>query len=70
MPAFVRSTLRAVSMAPNLPASGRADKLAPAAPVIGGLRPGSLDLPDRLAVSGRLARKWKIDDERLANSRN
>jgi len=29
MPAFARSMLEAVSMEPNLPASGRADKLAP-----------------------------------------
>jgi hypothetical protein len=39
--------LEAVSMKPNLPASGRADKLAPGTLVIGGLRPGSRDSADR-----------------------
>jgi hypothetical protein len=59
--------LEAVSMEPNLPASGRADKLAPGTPVIGGLRPGSRDRRNVIAIKRSASRQWKIDDERLAN---
>jgi hypothetical protein len=59
--------LEAVSMEPNLPASGRADKLAPGTPVIGGLRSGLATRRIVIAVNGPAPRQWKIDDERLAN---
>ncbi len=54
-------------MEPNLPASGPADKLAPGTPVIGGLRPGSCDRRNVIAIKRSASRQWKIDDERLAN---